>query len=432
MASNLGGFFVTLKMASDQASFDKSKKDLGEVKKQTKETKEEFIDFTSKAIAGLAAMGAAAISAAYEVAKIQGKTQLAAAKSGMTFSELQDWRNMLSLLTLDTNSLTQGFQNVYSAVNDFKGGFKTESWNALATNLALLGIQPSEFAKMKPGQQLMTVAGAVEKAPKDKQKSFLDIADAIFPGLGDVILQTKRKGTKYTSVEKAYEAGQQASIFVDEEKVTKANEAASAFSTAGANLGAAAAGFAGTVFDVNGKLQTAADNFQATAEVLARPYDDEKSTKAILNSPYMKSMTDKANAYEKQVLDAWKIREKELKSAGASKKDIEAEKAKWGITHYFLFGDKLTGPRTSLAKSLEFAVAGEETAKKLVKPVDIANIEKSYPVGSTYNVGAITYTIDKSVLEDAAAMTKLVDGSSSPEAVRGYLETALIRKALSQ
>jgi hypothetical protein len=194
---SVGGFFATLAMKADQATFDKSKKELGEIEKSTKKTGQEFEAFVGNAIKGLLALGAGALGAAGSVSMIQGKMTITAAKAGMTYTELNKVSTAFKLLGLDASTTTTKMAEVNAALNDYKMGRNPESYTKLATDLSILGINPQTFEKMTPTERIKTVSDTAQaQTDSGKRIAYRNAADNLL-GLGDMLLVFDEAGSKY-------------------------------------------------------------------------------------------------------------------------------------------------------------------------------------------------------------------------------------------
>jgi hypothetical protein len=227
--TGIGGFFATLKIQYDQASSDKSKKEIKELGEQAKKTGAEFDKFVGNAIKGIIALGTAAAGSAYAVSNIQGKMALTAKNAGMGYSELNKWSSALKLIGMDASNVTSKMTSVNEAISDYKIGLNTEAYESLAKDLSLMGIDVNKFAKMDATERILSVAGKAEAARgTDKERAMLDLADKLL-GIGDILMTGTMAGTKYPTTASLLAAGAGATWGSNASDVTKNSQSFNAF-----------------------------------------------------------------------------------------------------------------------------------------------------------------------------------------------------------
>ena len=184
---------------ADQASFDRSKKEVAEIEKSVKKTGAEFDKFVGNAVKGLLTLGAGALGAAGAVSMIQGKMTITAAKAGMTYTELNKVSTALKLIGLNSDGVSGKMAAVNSALSDYKMGKNTEAYTKLATDLALMHIDTATFEKMSPTERIKAVSDrAQSQTDPGMRTAYRDAAEDLL-GLGDMLLTFDQRGSKYRS-----------------------------------------------------------------------------------------------------------------------------------------------------------------------------------------------------------------------------------------
>jgi len=185
MATSVGGFFASLKLQTDQASFDKAQKDLGSIEEKIKKTGLSFGTFVGDAIKGLTAIGAAAVGAAYAVSQIQGKASVSATGSGMKLDEFNKWSVGMSLIGQNADDLASHLAQVNDAMTELAGG-GGEKWSALADKLAYFtdknnaGIDINKFKKASQTERMNMIADRINGASGDKRTALINRSAEIF------------------------------------------------------------------------------------------------------------------------------------------------------------------------------------------------------------------------------------------------------------
>lgn len=194
MAMSIGGFFATLSLKSDQASFDNSKKQLGEIEEKVKKTGLSFGTFVGDAIKGLTALGAAAVGAAYSVSQIQGKMAVSATGAGMKFEEYNKLAVAMSLVHGNMDELGAKLMSFEDTLSGLAIGRKGEEFAQLAKDLAIFGqVDINKFKALSQVGRLELISNMVtsEKDPT-KRKAMEFAAGNMFGASFLTTLQTFR------------------------------------------------------------------------------------------------------------------------------------------------------------------------------------------------------------------------------------------------
>jgi hypothetical protein len=200
----VGGFFAALYLKADQASFDRSKKELGEIEKQTKKTGQEFDAFVGKAVKGLLTVGAAAIGAAGALAMMQAKQNVVATRANLGTTEFVNFGNAIKMLSGNADQFVQSMSGMQSAFDNIKLG-DADEFQKMATSLALLGqatgkdLDINKLQGMTQAQRAQAIASSVESTnyKTESGRNALTLADRMLPGLGDALVAARNAGKTF-------------------------------------------------------------------------------------------------------------------------------------------------------------------------------------------------------------------------------------------
>lgn len=204
---SLGGFFAQLVLKADQASFDRSKKELGEIEKQTKKTGQEFDAFVVKAVKGLLTVGAAAVGAAGALAMMQAKQNVVATRANLGTAEFVNFGNAIKMLSGNADQFIQSMSGMQSAFDNIKLG-DADAFQKMATSLALLGqatgknLDINQLQGMTQEQRTQAIAASVESTnyKTESGRNALTLADRMLPGLGDALVAARNAGRTFAQV----------------------------------------------------------------------------------------------------------------------------------------------------------------------------------------------------------------------------------------
>jgi hypothetical protein len=222
--TEIGGFFASLKLKSDSASFAKGKKDLDEVAKSAKGLKQEYstgadsiIDKTMKmgqsfmglagalakftagmagAMAALAGMGVGAAKSAESITGQGFRANMSATMANRWRLASQISGGSPDALMAEMGKVNQTFQSV-----DFGNA---ESYGELMKSLSFMGLTQEGLRgladKGKTGnvdelmRTVLTWAGQNMKTPAQTQKTYQNVLDAFGPEMAGFIQQAQAKG----------------------------------------------------------------------------------------------------------------------------------------------------------------------------------------------------------------------------------------------
>lgn len=194
-------------LKSDQASFDKSQKDLKAIQEQVKKTGAEFTSFVGNTIKGLTAIGAAALGVAGAFAMMQAKQNIAATRANLTTNEFVNFGNAIKMLSGNADQFITSMSDMQSAFDNIKLG-DSDAFQKMATNLALLGqatginLDVRKLQGMDQGDRARAIAASVEKTnyKTEAGRNALTLADRMLPGLGDALVAARNAGKSFSQV----------------------------------------------------------------------------------------------------------------------------------------------------------------------------------------------------------------------------------------
>jgi hypothetical protein len=205
---SVGGFFAQLYLKADQASFDRSKKEMTEIEKSVKKTGQEFDAFVGKAVKGLLTLGAAAVGAAGAIAMMQAKQAIVAVRANLGTNEFVNFGNTIKMLSGNADTFIASMSGMQSAFDNIKLG-DADEFQKMATSLALLGnatgdrsLNINKLQGMSQGDRAASIARSVETTnyKTEAGRNALTLADRMLPGLGDALVAARNAGKTFSQV----------------------------------------------------------------------------------------------------------------------------------------------------------------------------------------------------------------------------------------
>lgn len=158
---SVGGFFASLKLVTDENSFQKGIGVLGK-----------FPGLLKAGVAGAVGLGAAMVGLATSTATAMAKLDAQARTLGMSARTLDNWRGAVGLAGGDADSFVESMMNMNEAFQNLKIGEVKQDF------LTATGMSGANFAAMQGmsnDQRLRTIWSALEKVgDKDKQQALIE------------------------------------------------------------------------------------------------------------------------------------------------------------------------------------------------------------------------------------------------------------------
>jgi len=177
---NVGGFFASLALMTDENSF---KKGIGVLTA--------FADIQKKGIAGAVGLGVAMVGLGASTANAMTKLAATAKQLGMNALTLDNWQNAVRLAGGDADSFTSSIQTMNEAFRNLKIGEVKEDF------IKATGMSGADFSKlqgMNNDKRLRTIWGALEKV-QDPGKQQALIQKIFGQGGVDLFARMQNQGT---------------------------------------------------------------------------------------------------------------------------------------------------------------------------------------------------------------------------------------------
>lgn len=206
---NVGGFFASLKLMTDEDSF---KKGVGIL--------EGFPKLLSKAAVGAVGLGVAMVGLGASTANAMTKLASTAKQLGMNALTLDNWQNAVRLAGGDADSFTSSIQTMNEAFRNLKIGEVKEDF------IKSTGMSGADFSKlqgMNNDQRLRTIWGALEKV-QDPGKQQALIQKIFGQGGVDLFSRMQNQGTNLSGLYKQA-AGMNPNTQADYDAAVKGNQA---------------------------------------------------------------------------------------------------------------------------------------------------------------------------------------------------------------
>lgn len=214
---NVGGFFASLKLLMDEASFKKGNDSLLSMGKN-------LAGIVLKATAVVGALAAIV----NQVAKVTQVNQQAAWSANMNITALENWQNALKIANVDSQSFTSAIANMNKVFQNLKIGEVDEGF---IKSLGMLGLDFSKMQRMSQEERLDAIfkAGA---AMKDQAKAAQLIEKVLGSSGKDFFVYTQKTGIGYKQMLDDAKKRQ----LIGQQEATQANQINRAFNQIGVSL----------------------------------------------------------------------------------------------------------------------------------------------------------------------------------------------------
>lgn len=238
MATMLGGFFSTLKLTTDAASFDKGVKSLNNITKSTKTLKSDFGSMSKEIVSMVMKMGAAFLGLTAVLGKLgeagaasMGKLATGAARSGMAANNFKAFTDAADVAGVGADSMAKALDALSDAATNLPLG-NAEAMKSMSENFSSAGLGNFlAILREEPNKRAYDVIEALSKAP-NKMTAFTALRNANLSGIADSFQNMLAKGGNLFDV---IEKMKQLQFFTPESLAAGA-QADTSFKTAGKGL----------------------------------------------------------------------------------------------------------------------------------------------------------------------------------------------------